>query len=120
MKLKRVGNIVSGVVVCPVSLVGASHRVQVTMSPFFFYFFIQKSTLKKELLRNFFDLNKTRIFHDYFNSTFDWYIPSTDRESTGSSMASCDVVSGTLVVVAPVFTTSYRRVHTNSNFVSLQ
>ena len=46
-------------------------------------------------------INKTRISYDFFNPTFVWYTPSADRESTGSS---CDVVSGTLVGMPPVFT----------------
>lgn len=44
----------------------------------------------------------------FFNPSFVWYIPSADRESTGSSLTSCDVVSGTLVALAPVITTNER------------
>ena len=49
-----------------------------------------------------------RIFYDFFNPTFVWFIPSAERESMGSSLTSYDVVSGTLVAVAPVFTINER------------
>ena len=60
----------------------------------------------------------------FFNPTFVWYTPSADRESTGSS---CDVVSGTLDAVPPVFTINERayrscvhRIRTNSAMSSME
>jgi len=53
--------------------------------------------------REFFDLNKTRSFYEFTKPTFVWYTPSADRESAGSP---CDVVAGTYVAMALVFTIS--------------
>ena len=47
--------------------------------------------------------NKTRIFYEFIKPSFVWYTPSADRECAGSP---CDVVSGTLVARALVFTLS--------------
>jgi len=58
---------------------------------------IEKGTSAK----NFFDLNKTRIFYEFIKPTFVWYTPSADRESAGSP---CDLVAGTYVAMALVFT----------------
>ena len=84
-------------------------EIEGPISPFFFLFFHSNVHIKRGTsAKNFFNLNKTRIFYDFFNPTFVWYIPSADRESTGSSMTSCDVVSGTLVALAPVITINER------------
>ena len=78
------------------------------MSPNLLFFYSKVHIKKGTSAKIFFDLNKTRIFYDFLNPTFVWYTPSADRESTGSYMTSCDVVSGTLVAVSPVFTINER------------
>ena len=81
---------------------------KVPMSPNLLLFYSKVHIKKGTSAKIFFDLNKTRIFYDFLNPTFVWYIPSADRESTGSYTTSCDVVSGTLVAVSPVFTINER------------
>ena len=67
----------------------------------FVLFLNSKGHIKKGTsAKKFFDLIKTRISYDFFNPTFVWFIPSAERESTGSSLTSYDVVPGTLVAVA--------------------
>ena len=73
------------------------------MSPNFLIFQVKVNIEKGTSAKKFFDLNKMRIFYEFVKPTSVWYTPSTDRESTGSP---CDVVSGTLVAMALVFTIS--------------
>ena len=73
------------------------------MSPFFLIFQVKVHIEKGTSAKSFFDLNKTRIFYEFIKPTFVWYTPFADRESAGSP---CDVVSGTLVAMALVFTIS--------------
>ena len=72
------------------------------MSPIFFNFSSESPHWKRNFCeKKFWIEQNANFFYEFLKPTFVWYTPSADRESAGSP---CDVVSGTLVAMALVFT----------------